>query len=150
MAVKNVEAKNHKKKIPMDAYAQKLAKAGRLEDDEIAKATKSVKLVTVIDAPALASALPVREVISALDSSDRFTLRSRLNAFTMTNASSTPIPKSIKGRRECTGPKKSPNADEIPKPAPILNPTVTSAARLMVHRLPGPGINLPRLAVDVF
>eukprot|EP00551_Chaetoceros_affinis_P018260 CAMPEP_0203733336 /NCGR_PEP_ID=MMETSP0092-20131115/27243_1 /ASSEMBLY_ACC=CAM_ASM_001090 /TAXON_ID=426623 /ORGANISM="Chaetoceros affinis, Strain CCMP159" /LENGTH=42 /DNA_ID= /DNA_START= /DNA_END= /DNA_ORIENTATION= len=41
VAVKKVEAKNHKKKMPIAAYAQKLASAGRLDDDEIAKATKS-------------------------------------------------------------------------------------------------------------
>ena len=53
------------------------------------KATISVRLVTVMDAPALASALPARLVKSSLVSDFLATVRSRLNAFTITKASST-------------------------------------------------------------
>jgi hypothetical protein len=88
--VKNVAANNHRKKMQMAAYAQKLANAGKADAEEMANATKSVNEVTVIEAPALASDRAERCVIPWLSSCDRGNFRSWLNAFTMTNASSTP------------------------------------------------------------
>ena len=52
--VKNVAARAHRKKMLIEANAQKDARAGRAEVDDIAKATRSVREVTVMEAPALA------------------------------------------------------------------------------------------------
>lgn len=105
----------------MAAYAQKLARAGKLEDDEIPKATKSVVDVTVILVPARASARAHRFPISSLFSEARGPFLSRLKAFTITKASSTPIPSKINGKRECTGPKNRPQIDDKPSPAAVLS-----------------------------
>lgn len=73
MAVNNVAEKNHKKKIQIAAYAQKDANAGKAGDAEMAKATKSVSDVTVMDAPARASADLLRMAKAALFSDLRET-----------------------------------------------------------------------------
>ena len=81
--MKKVEANAHRNTIPTAAYAQKLAKAGRLEEAEMPNATKSVMDVTVIEAPARANALAARFAIALLSSDFLGTLRSRLNALTV-------------------------------------------------------------------
>lgn len=67
------------------AYPQKLAKAGRALDEEIAKATKSVMEVTVILAPARAKPRAHRSVKASSSSCLRGTVRSRSKALTITN-----------------------------------------------------------------
>lgn len=99
-----MEAKAQRKKIEIAAYAQKLANAGSFDDDEMPNATRSVADVTVILAPALASARALRFAIPSLSSEALGTFRSRLNALTITKTSSTPIPSRMKGSNECTGP----------------------------------------------
>ena len=98
-------ANAHKKKILILANAQKLASAGKADVDEIAKATKSVSDVTVMEAPALARDLEPRltRLSSSSDSRETPSL-SLSNALAITKASSTPIPRRTKGKMEWTGP----------------------------------------------
>jgi hypothetical protein len=99
--VKNVALKAQRKKMLIDAKAQKLASAGRADDDEMAKATRSVKEVTEMEAPDLAKARAPR--FTKLSSSSKFRgtpFLSWSNAFAITKASSTPIPRSTNGRTE--------------------------------------------------
>ena len=53
---KKVAANAQRKKILIDANAQNDARAGSADEDEIANATRSVREVTVMEAPARASA----------------------------------------------------------------------------------------------
>ena len=94
------------------------------EHAEIAKATKSVALVTVILDPAFANARAIRFLIASLFSAVRGTFRSRSIALAITNASSTPIPNKINGKFACTGPNTNPNALDKPNPAIVLNATI--------------------------
>jgi hypothetical protein len=88
-----VICKRKRKRIATAAYIQKLERAGRAELVDMAKATKSVREVTVIDVAACAKALLMRVAIGSV----------RLvwsNAFTITKESSTPKPRMTKGSTE--------------------------------------------------
>mmetsp|Transcript_3336 Transcript_3336/g.8421 ORF Transcript_3336/g.8421 Transcript_3336/m.8421 type:complete len:208 (+) Transcript_3336:1937-2560(+) len=78
------------------AYMQKEDRAGRAEETEMAKATKSVRDVTMIETPAWEIALAMRS-----DTGSAGLVRS--NAFMITKESSTPMPRITKGRMPCAG-----------------------------------------------
>jgi hypothetical protein len=73
---------------------QKEERAGRAEETEMAKATKSVRDVTMIETPAWEIAAVMRS-----DTGSAGLVRS--NAFMITKESSTPIPRITKGRTPC-------------------------------------------------
>mmetsp|Transcript_7776 Transcript_7776/g.17845 ORF Transcript_7776/g.17845 Transcript_7776/m.17845 type:complete len:207 (-) Transcript_7776:904-1524(-) len=95
-AVKRVSWMMKSMRMANAAYMQKEASAGNAEDTEMAKATKSVRDVTMMDTPAWERAFAMRSGTGRLGS-----VRSR--ALMMTKESSTPIPRSTNGRTECTG-----------------------------------------------
>mmetsp|Transcript_10283 Transcript_10283/g.12059 ORF Transcript_10283/g.12059 Transcript_10283/m.12059 type:complete len:85 (+) Transcript_10283:1718-1972(+) len=71
--------------------------------------------------------------------------RSRLNAFTMTNTSSRPIPSKTNGRRVLSGPENIPKKDAKPIAAAVLKATSMMAQRDTAHLDPLPQ-NLPKVA----
>mmetsp|Transcript_20929 Transcript_20929/g.55432 ORF Transcript_20929/g.55432 Transcript_20929/m.55432 type:complete len:218 (+) Transcript_20929:60-713(+) len=89
------------------AYMQKAERAGRAEDTEMAKATKSVTDVTMIETPAWERAEAMRLGTGSVGS-----VWSK--AFMMTKESSTPMPRITKGRTPCTGVYGNPSHMERP------------------------------------
>ena len=75
-AVKKVAAKIQRKVMQMLAKAQNEAKAGKADELEMAKATKSVNDVTVMEAPARANPDAARLAKVSWSSAVRATLRS--------------------------------------------------------------------------
>jgi hypothetical protein len=131
----------------IDANAQKLAKAGSADEEEIAKATKSVNDVTEIEAPDLANArAPLFTRLSSSSESRGTPSRSLSNALAITNASSTPIPSKTNGSTECTGPYSNPANEATPKPATVLSATSISAEKDIVHLDPRPQSLEPMVA----
>mmetsp|Transcript_11850 Transcript_11850/g.17466 ORF Transcript_11850/g.17466 Transcript_11850/m.17466 type:complete len:163 (-) Transcript_11850:936-1424(-) len=141
-ATKNVAANIQRNKMLMDANAQNDAKAGSADDEEIANATRSVRDVTVIDAPARESARAPRlmRLVSSSDARETPSL-SRSNALAITKQSSTPIPRRTNGSTLCTGPYSNPIKEATPNPATVDNATRKIAANDMAQRLPLPQLN---------
>ena len=85
----------------IEANAQKLARAGRADEEDIANATKSVNEVTEIEAPDRAKArAPLLIMLSSSSDSRGTPSLSLSKALAITKASSTPIPSSTNGNTE--------------------------------------------------
>mmetsp|Transcript_53799 Transcript_53799/g.158339 ORF Transcript_53799/g.158339 Transcript_53799/m.158339 type:complete len:219 (+) Transcript_53799:1426-2082(+) len=78
------------------AYMQNAERAGRADETEMAKATKSVRDVTMIETPACEMASAMR-----LGTGSSGSVWSK--AFMITKESSTPMPRITNGRMPCTG-----------------------------------------------
>mmetsp|Transcript_66587 Transcript_66587/g.150353 ORF Transcript_66587/g.150353 Transcript_66587/m.150353 type:complete len:263 (-) Transcript_66587:477-1265(-) len=131
-AEKSVTWRTKSRKMLKAAYMQKELRAGRALDTEMAKATKSVSEVTVIDVAAWANASRIRSGMGCVRS-----VWSK--AFTMTNESSTPSPRMTKGRTECTGVQMKPMAAQRPKEPPMESRMESTEASERRTRDPGLG-----------
>ena len=93
---------------------QKLDRAGSDDDVDIANATKSVKLVTVIDVAACARVSRMRFAIGSFRSVWS-------NAFAITKESSTPRPRITNGKTVCTGVHMNPRRAQKPNAEPMAS-----------------------------